>query len=188
MHRSSDVVFRCGGGGGYCVRMILFFTYTRFVCTINKRLKDYKFSSFAASYFFTWFLPHLFNHLPASLLRCFLSFFRSFSLIKQFLNLRFYSIFFGSKCCFVVVVGVAAALSHFSSHRWLLLSLYLLLLFLSLFSFFSSKQSYMAVQHAVWISRARYHKVGQMDFNSWCINIHSNHHRHMWVCVCAMER
>lgn len=121
MHRSSDVVFRCGGG--YCVRMILFFTYTRFVCTINKRLKDYKFSSFAASYFFTWFLPHLFNHLPASLLRCFLSFFRSFSLIKQFLNLRFYSIFFGSKCCFVVVVGVAAALSHFSSHRWLLLSL-----------------------------------------------------------------
>lgn len=64
-----------------CVRMILFFTYTRFVCTINKRLKDYKFSSFT-------FLCFIFSIHSTIYLRCFdvssaffLSFFLSPSLL-----------------------------------------------------------------------------------------------------------
>lgn len=171
-----------------CVRMILFFTYTRFVCTINKRLKDYKFSSFAC---FLLHLFYLFHHLPASLLRClflffFLSRLHSFSLIKQFLNLRFYSIFFGSKRkrCFVVALTVAVALSRFSSHRWFLLSLlrsFVVVVVIS-FSFFLLQTNLTWLCSTLLGSRARYRKVGQLDFNSWCINIHSNHHRHMWVC------
>lgn len=38
----------------YCT-ILLLFTYTRFVCIINKRLKDYKFSSFTFHLFYHFY-------------------------------------------------------------------------------------------------------------------------------------
>lgn len=73
------------------------------LCTINKRLKDYKFSSF------TFHLFYLF-HLPASLLT-FISFLYSSLLIIQFLDPRFYSIFFGGGGTVLVLLYLPNSLS-----------------------------------------------------------------------------